>query len=67
MWVFNRSGLYSSGEFDIYKESERFVRAIIDYAIINDKELGLNAFFQQKNGGLFVSVTDDRLGKKKRL
>ena len=67
LWVFDRSGPYSSGEFDIHEEPEKFVRAITGYAIMSDKELGLDAFFRQKNGGLFVSVTDDTSGKKKRL
>ena len=67
LWVFNRSGPYSSGEFDIHEEPERFVRAITGYAMMSDKELGLDAFLQQKDGGLFVSVTDDTSGKKKRL
>ena len=67
LWVFNYSSPYSLSEFDIYEKPEKFVRAIIDYAIISDKELGLNAFFRQKSSGLFISVTDDTSGKKKKL
>ena len=46
LWVFDRSGCYSSGEFDIHKEPERFIRAIAGYAIMSDQELGLDIFVE---------------------
>ena len=41
LWVFDRSGPYSSGEFDIYEEPKKFIRAIAGYAVMDDEELGL--------------------------
>lgn len=67
LWVFDRSGPYSSGKFDIHEEPEKFVRALAGYAMMSDEELGLDAFLQQEDGGLFVSVTEDMSGEKKRL
>lgn len=32
--------LYGSEEFDIHKEPERFAKAIVDYALKTDLELG---------------------------
>ena len=32
LWVFDRSGPYSSEKFDIDKEPERFIRAIVGEA-----------------------------------
>jgi protein kinase-like protein len=40
LWMFDRSGLYDSEEFDIHKEPERFAKAIVDYALKTDLELG---------------------------
>ncbi|KFY98879.1 hypothetical protein V498_01166 [Pseudogymnoascus sp. VKM F-4517 (FW-2822)] len=44
LWVFDRSGLYSSEKFDIYKELERFIQVIAGYALMMDAELGLNTY-----------------------
>ncbi len=67
LWVFDRSGPYGSGEFDIHMEPEKFVQAIAGYAMMSDDELGLDAFLQQEDGGPFVSVTEDTSGEEKRL
>lgn len=42
LWVFDRSGCYSSGEFDINKEPEQFIRAIAGYTMMSDEELVLD-------------------------
>jgi hypothetical protein len=55
LWVFNRSGPYSSEKFDIYKELERFVRVITSYALMTNAELGLNTFIRR--GGNKYIVT----------
>ena len=44
LWVFDRSGVFSSEKFDINKEPERFVKVIAGYALMADAELGLNTF-----------------------
>ena len=41
LWVFDRSGPYSSGESDIHEEPKKFIRAIAGYAMMDDEELGL--------------------------
>ena len=35
LWVFDRSGPYSSGEFDIHEEPEKFIRTIAGYAMMS--------------------------------
>jgi hypothetical protein len=47
LWVFDRSGPYSSEKFDIHKEPERFVRVITGYALMTEAELGLNTFIRR--------------------
>lgn len=67
LWVFNRSGPYSSGRFNIYEESKKFIRAITRYAIIDDEELGLDTFTELDNKGRFIIISKDIIGKKNRI
>jgi hypothetical protein len=54
LWVFNRSGLYSSEKFDTHKEPERFVKVIAGYALMTDAELGLNIFIKRDGNGRYI-------------
>ncbi|KAL2047792.1 hypothetical protein ABVK25_011342 [Lepraria finkii] len=67
LWVFDRSGPYSSGEFDIHKEPEVFIRAIAGYAMMSDEELGLDTFVEREGEDRFITLTEDMTGKEKRL
>jgi hypothetical protein len=51
LWVFDRSGPYSSKTFDIYKELERLAEAIAGYSLMTDAELGLNTFIKRDGNG----------------
>ena len=42
LWVFDRSGPYSSGEFNIHDEPDKFARAIVAYATMDDAAMGLD-------------------------
>lgn len=67
LWVFDRSGPYSSGEFDIHEEPEKFIRAIAGYAMMNDEELGLDTFTEQDDKGRFITITKDATGNENRM
>ncbi len=67
LWVFDRSGPYSSGEFDIHKEPEQFIRVIAGYAMMSDEELGLDTFVERDEEDRFITITEDVTGKEKRL
>ena len=67
LWVFDRSGPYSSGEFDIYKEPEQFIRAIAGYTMMSDEELGLDTFVERDGEDRFITITEDMTGKERRL
>ncbi|KAM5499615.1 hypothetical protein McanMca71_006189 [Microsporum canis] len=43
-WVFDRSGPYSSGVLDIYKDAKQCFQVILGYAMMSDEELGLDTF-----------------------
>ncbi|KAI0196762.1 serine/threonine-protein kinase Sgk2, partial [Xylaria flabelliformis] len=44
LWVFDRCGLYSSEEFNIISDPERFTRAFVGYATMDDNALGRDIF-----------------------
>ncbi|SLM36384.1 protein [Lasallia pustulata] len=67
LWVCDRSGPYSSGEFDIHKEPEQFIRAIAGYAMMSDEELGLDTFAEWDGEDRFITITEDATGKERRL
>lgn len=48
VWVFDRSGCYSPGPFDIHQEPERFVRVIAGYTMMDEDELGLDTFSRSR-------------------
>ena len=64
LWVFDRSGPYSSGEFDIHEEPEKFIRALAGYAMMDDEELGLDTFTDLNDKGRLITITTDATGKE---
>ncbi|KAI1655018.1 hypothetical protein F4813DRAFT_392009 [Daldinia decipiens] len=61
LWLFDRSGPYSSERFDIHKEPERFVRVIAGYALMTDAELGLNTFIKRDGNSRYIVARDIRI------
>ncbi|KAI0855673.1 serine/threonine-protein kinase Sgk2 [Xylaria cubensis] len=47
LWIFDRSGLYSSGEFNIVENPDLFARASIGYATMDNNALGRDVFIKQ--------------------
>ncbi|RMZ78041.1 hypothetical protein DV736_g6695, partial [Chaetothyriales sp. CBS 134916] len=66
-WVFDRSGPYSAGRFNIHKEPERFIQALCGYVMMSDEELGLDTFINQQDGKMCVTLSESRGGKKWKL
>ncbi|KAG6107266.1 hypothetical protein E4U14_004253 [Claviceps sp. LM454 group G7] len=58
LWIFDRSGAYSSGTFDIDREPEKFARDLVSYATMNAEMLGADTFIK-RNGWLSVEVDVD--------
>jgi hypothetical protein len=67
LWVFDRSGPYVSGPFNIHEKTEQFIRAIVGYAMMSDEELGLDTFVERDEGNLFITITEDATGDEKRF
>ena len=67
LWVFDRSGPYSSKAFDINNEPEKFIRAMAGYALMSDKELGLDTFIEEDKGDRFIRIINEATGEEQRL
>ena len=68
LWIFDRSGPYSSGPFDIHKEPEKFIQAITGYAMMSDNELGLDMFIKKEGDtGPFITIDKDVTGKENKM
>lgn len=65
LWVFDRSGPYSSGEFDIHREPEIFINAIGGYAMMSNEELVLDTFIEHNGEDQHIPFTDDTTREKK--
>ncbi|KAF5019918.1 hypothetical protein F66182_8058 [Fusarium sp. NRRL 66182] len=58
LWIFDRSGPYSSGIFDIHQEPDKFARALVGYATMDDATMGLDTFIDRKHGHHCVTLND---------
>ncbi|KAI0555428.1 serine/threonine-protein kinase Sgk2 [Xylaria curta] len=66
LWVFYRSGPYSSGIFDIHEEPDKFARAFIGYVTMDNDVMGLDTFIQRGNGDSCITL-DDTAGRNIKL
>ncbi len=67
LWVFDRSGAYSSDIFGIHSQPELFIRVLAGYLLMMEKELGLDTFVEKDEDRRFVKIDNDVTGKKERL
>ncbi|KAJ3473972.1 hypothetical protein NLG97_g10049 [Lecanicillium saksenae] len=57
LWIYDRSGAYSSGHFSIHLEPERFARALVGYATMRGQDMGqLDIFQKTENGNTFIEL-----------
>ncbi|KAI0448354.1 serine/threonine-protein kinase Sgk2 [Xylaria acuta] len=56
LWVFDRSGAYSSGPFDIHSKPDKFARAFIGYTTMDDDAMGLDTFIEREDGYRYVRL-----------
>jgi hypothetical protein len=66
LWIFDRSGAYSSGTFDIHGEHDKFARALVGYTTMDDHLMGLDTFIKRQDGHRHVTLADAS-GKETRL
>lgn len=63
LWIFDRSGAYSSETFDILQRPDRFIRTITGYALMTDEDLGLDTFMKRDGQHPSVAVADATTGE----
>ncbi|KAL7950210.1 serine/threonine-protein kinase Sgk2 [Trichoderma barbatum] len=56
LWVFDRSGAYSSGSFDIHDEPDKFARALVGYGTMDNDTMGLDTFIERADGHRYVTL-----------
>ncbi|KAI3317111.1 serine/threonine-protein kinase Sgk2 [Xylariaceae sp. AK1471] len=66
LWIFDRSGAYSSGPFDIHDEPDKFARAFIGYTTMDDDAMGLDTFIEREDGHRYVTL-DNADGKQTKV
>jgi len=59
LWHFDRSGSSGSSSFDINEDGLKFVRVMLGYHLMNDKQLGLDPTIQQSDSQRYVEITRD--------
>ncbi|KAK2812070.1 hypothetical protein FQN50_001781 [Emmonsiellopsis sp. PD_5] len=65
-WVFDRSGPFSSGPFDVYEDPKRFFSMLAGYAMMTDDELGLDTLIKQnEDGANTMTIERDGVGDRK--
>ncbi|KAH6637139.1 hypothetical protein F5144DRAFT_647085 [Chaetomium tenue] len=57
LWVFDRSGAYSSGKLDLAQRPGLLVQTLASYAMMDDKEAGFNTFVKRLGPGSEGCVT----------
>ncbi|CAD6500917.1 BgTH12-06621 [Blumeria graminis f. sp. triticale] len=58
LWVFDRSGPYSTGFIDIGENPEVFVYVITAYMMMSDEELGIDTLVQYEKNQTIITITD---------
>ena len=58
LWIFDRSGAYSSGPFDIHDEPDKFARALVGYTTMDDDAMGLDTFIEREDGRRYATLSD---------
>jgi hypothetical protein len=61
LWVFDRSGVYSSEKFDINKKPEQLVKVVAGYALMTDAELGLNSFIKHDGNDKYIIAQEVKI------
>ncbi|KAH6957780.1 hypothetical protein BKA56DRAFT_601420 [Ilyonectria sp. MPI-CAGE-AT-0026] len=55
LWVFDRSGAYSSEKLDLVQRPDLLIRIMASYAMMSDEEAGFNSFIRRDGLGDYVA------------
>ncbi|KAI9784438.1 MAG: hypothetical protein M1839_002094 [Geoglossum umbratile] len=67
MWVYDRSGPYSSAKFSLHEDSGHFVKILASFTMMSDEDLGLDTYIQVDAHGPFIMLKQEGKGKEVKL
>lgn len=67
LWVFDRSGMYSGGVFDISESPLRFLTVLVGYVLMSDAELGLSTLIKYDGLGKYILCRGDDKANAEKL
>ncbi|KAI0116873.1 serine/threonine-protein kinase Sgk2 [Daldinia grandis] len=67
LWIFDRSGAYSSGVFDIHDEPDKFAHAFVGYTSMDDNAMGLDMFIEREDNRRYVTLRNVSNDKDTRI
>ncbi|OAA35271.1 serine/threonine-protein kinase Sgk2 [Metarhizium rileyi] len=65
LWIYDRSGPYSSGEFNIHHEPGKLARALVAYTTMADAAMGLDISIEWENSHRSIIVEDGNSNDKR--
>lgn len=66
-WVFDRSGCYGPGQFNIHAEPQRFIQLTAGYTMMDEEELELDTFTEGDGDRRFIQVEHEGTEMKLKL
>ena len=63
LWIFDRTGAYSSNTFDIREQPERYLQVIAGYVWMSDEEWGLNTYIKKREGHRSIEIKAEATSK----
>jgi hypothetical protein len=62
LWVFDRSGVYSSGKFNLLLRPDLLIHVLAGYTLMSDDEAGMNTFVKRWSSGVDSHVVFKDVG-----
>lgn len=67
LWVFDRSGAYSSEKLDLVERPDLLIRIMASYVMMSDEEVGFNSFIRHDGVGSYVAFGNADQDETERL
>lgn len=65
--VYDRSGPYSCGKFNLYNEHENFIKVIAGYTLMGDEELGLDTYIIREANEIYIRFKGEEMTAEEKI
>lgn len=65
--VYDRSGPYTCGKLNLYKEHEKFIKIVAGYTLMEDNELGLDTFITREVNDTYIRFKDEETTAEEKI